>query len=464
MSGMADLPNVCVIGAGCSGIATTKALVEAGIDVDCFERSDRVGGLWAYREGAEKTAAYRSLHINTSRRRMEFSDHPMPDSYPDFPGHQQIADYFESYVDRFGIRGRIRFRTEVKRAVRGADGVWHIELAGGAVGRYAALAVANGHHWNPQWPDPPFPGSFAGTVMHSHAFVDAQPFIGKRVLVLGMGNSAMDIAVEASYQAERVLLAARRGAHVVPKYMFGKPIDTLATSAHIPFAIRVGMLRAMLRVVQGPVERYGLPRPDHRLGEAHPTVSADILSRVVHGAIVAKPNIAELLGDSVRFSDGSVEKVDAIIYCTGYRVTFPFFDEAFLAAADNDLPLYRRVFKPGIPNLAFIGLVQPLGALMPLAEAQGRWFADLLVGRYRLPADEDMVDDMGRERRQMFARYVKSRRHTMQVDFDDYLLALSRERRRGERRARKRGNTLPVPALLAPPLLPAREDGIRATE
>lgn len=435
---------MCVIGAGCSGLTATKALHEAGIEVDCFERSDRIGGLWAYRDGEAKTAAYRSLHINTSRSRMAFSDHPMPDSYPDFPGHRQIAEYFESYADRFGMRDRIQLGREVSRAVRSASGDWQVELGNGEQRRYAALVVANGHHWNPQWPDPPFPGSFAGTVMHSHSFVDARAFAGKRVLVLGMGNSAMDIAVESSYQAERVILAARRGAHIVPKYVFGRPVDSLGTSARVPFAIRIGILRALLRLVQGPVERYGLPRPDHKFGEAHPTVSSDILSRVAHGAVIARPNIAELLGDSVRFTDGTVEPVDVIIYCTGYKVTFPFFEDSFLAAADNDLPLFRRVFRPGVPNLAFIGLLQPLGAIMPLAEAQARWVADYLTGHYALPSDDDMRRDIDDERQRMFARYVKSRRHTMQVDFDDYLLALARERRRGARRARRRGHQLSV--------------------
>jgi hypothetical protein len=154
----------------------------------------------------------------------------------------------------------------------------------------------------------------------------------------------------------------------------------------------------------------------------------------------------------VRFTDGTVERVDVIIYCTGYKVTFPFFDESFLAAADNDLPLFRRVFKPGIANLAFIGLLQPLGAIMPLAEAQGRWVADYVTGRYALPSDDEMQRDIDDERQRMFARYVTSRRHTMQVDFDDYLLALAKERRRGEKRARKRGPHAPaaLPAADSP--------------
>jgi cation diffusion facilitator CzcD-associated flavoprotein CzcO len=417
---------------------------EAGIPVDCYEKTDRVGGLWVFREGAEKTAAYRWLHINTSRKRMEYSDYPMPASYPDFPSHDQIARYFDAYVDHFRVRDRIHFNSEVKRAAL-KDGVWEITLASGTK-HYDALLVANGHHWDPRWPEPPFPGDFKGTVMHSHSFVDARDFAGKRVLVLGMGNSAMDIAVESSYQAERVFLAARRGAHVVPKYLFGKPADSLAIKPWLPFAVRAAIFRGMLRLVQGPVEQYGLPKPDHRLGEAHPTISSDILSRVAHGTVIPKPNIKELQGDRVLFEDGTTEPVDVIVYCTGYKVSFPFFEPDFISAPDNDLPLFRRVFKPGLPNLAFIGLLQPLGAIMPLSEAQSTWVADYLRGRYALPSEPEMREHMHAERDKMFARYVSSKRHTMQVDFDDYLWDLAKERKRGERRAARNGGRLPVPA------------------
>ena len=168
------------------------------------------------------------------------------------------------------------------------------------------------------------------------------------------------------------------------------------------------------------MENYGLPKPDHRMGEAHPTLGP-VLSRLAHGEITPKPNIQALEGDSVRFADGSVEQVDVIVYCTGYRVTFPFFDEDFISAPDNDMPLFRRVWHPDHANLAFFGLLQPLGAIMPLAEAQGRWFASYLRGEYALPPRGEMLADMERERRAMFKRYVASKRHTMQVDYDTYL-------------------------------------------
>jgi len=258
-----------------------------------------------------------------------------------------------------------------------------------------------------------------------------------------MGNSAMDIAVESSEVANRTFLAARRGAWVIPKYLFGKPLDQLVTIPHIPVKLRLRAFEAMLKLTVGDMGRYGLPKPDHRLGQAHPTVSGRILDRIGHGAVTPKPNIAELMGDEVKFADGSVERADVIVYCTGYKVTFPFFDESFISAPDNDLPLFRRVFKPEIANLAFIGLLQPLGAIMPLAEFQSKWFASYLLGEYALPPRAEMLADIERERERMFRRYVKSKRHTMQVDFDDYLHALKKEIRRGQARARRGGNSRP---------------------
>src|SRR5690349_6480948 len=195
---MPDLPSVCVIGAGSSGIAAAKALHERGIPFDCFEKSDQVGGNWVFGNRNGMSSAYRSLHINTSRERMEYSDFPMPKSYPDFPHHTHIAKYFDDYVEHFGVRDRIRFETGVEHAARRPDGVWEIALDTGETLRYDTLFVANGHHWDARWPEPAFPGSdeFEGVQMHSHDYKGDDPnfFRDKHVVVLGMGNSAMDIA------------------------------------------------------------------------------------------------------------------------------------------------------------------------------------------------------------------------------------------------------------------------------
>ena len=443
MTASRSTSRVCLIGAGSSGIAAAKALFEAKIPFDCFETSDRVGGNWVFGNANGMSSAYEGLYINTSRERMAYSDFPMPRSYPDFPHHTQIASYFEAYVDHFGFRRTIEFQTSVTRVTKEPDGQWLVRLRHVNGGedeerRYSAVLVANGHHWDPLLPDPPFPGTFAGRELHAHHYKSKDELRGKRVVVVGMGNSAMDIAVESSEVAERTFLSGRRGVHVIPKYAFGRPIDQFFTSARLPWAIRQRMGEALQRLAVGDMARYGLPRPDHRLGEAHPTISGRILDRLTHGAITPKPNIAELAGERVRFTDGTVEVADVVVYCTGYKVTFPFFDPSFVSAKDNDLPLFMRVFHPEHAGLVFIGLLQPLGAIMPLAEAQGKWIARWLLGDYTLPPEREMRAHMEDERRNMFARYVKSKRHTMQVDFDDYLLELERELRRGAKRARTR--------------------------
>jgi cation diffusion facilitator CzcD-associated flavoprotein CzcO len=454
---MTQPPTVCVIGAGSSGIAAVKALNERGFRFDCFEASDRIGGNWVFKNRNGMSAAYRSLHINTSRGRMEYEDFPMPATYPDFPHHTNIAAYFDAYVDHFGFRDRITFETKVTRTERLCDGRWEVSTDRGATRAYDALIVANGHHWDPRWPEPAFPGQdgFAGTQLHAHDYTGEDPdfFRDKSVVVLGMGNSAMDIAVEASFAARNTYLAARRGAYVIPKYILGRPFDTLGASPRIPFALRRRAQAAMLRVIVGDMERYGLPKPDHRFGEAHPTVSDDVLSRIAHGEITPKPNIAELTARTVRFADGTEVEADIVVYCTGYKVTFPFLDPALIAAPDNDLPLFRRVFHPAVGGIYFVGLLQPIGAVMPLAELQSEWICDHLSGRYHLPPDAELRADIEAERAAMFKRYVASKRHTMQVDFDDYVLATRQERRRGERRAALAGHRLPVAPRPAAPVV-----------
>jgi thioredoxin reductase len=440
---MAAAEKVCIIGAGSSGIVACQVLNARRIPFDCFEKGSQVGGNWRFENDNGMSSAYRSLHINTSRRVMAFKTLPMPDHYPDYPDHFQMAAYFDEYVDHFGLREKIRFRTEVL-SVEPVEGEWEVtvEDSGGVreTHRYRAVLVANGHHWDPRGPEPAFPGAadFSGEQLHAHHYREPDVLRGKRVLVLGLGNSATDIAVEASRIADKTFLAMRRGAYVLPKYMNGKPIDEVSTPliSRLPLSVQRFFSVRMLGIAAGDMTAYGLPEPDHKLFEAHPTVSSELLPRLGHGDIAVKPNIDRYSGGrTVRFADGSEEEIDLVVYCTGYKITFPFFDPEVFSAPDNRLPLYRRVASVERPGLYLIGFIQPLGPIMPLAEAQAEWVADLLGGRARLPAPEEMRREIAVEEGKMRKRFVASKRHTVEVDFYPYLREIRRERKLAVQRA-----------------------------
>ena len=444
-----SFPRACVIGAGSCGIAAAKALYEARVPFDCFEMGPVVGGMWVFENPNGLSGCYRTLEMNTSCPRMAYSDFPPPDYYRDYPMHWQVREYFDRYVDHFGIRETIAFETEVERVERTDDGVFEVTIRGeGAAGgretlAYDAVLTANGHHWDPRWPEPPFPGELAGTQMHSHDFRDAEPFAGKRVVVVGGGNSGMDIACAASYVAEETFLSLRRGVHILRKRLKGKPIDQMLLPPWVPWRFKQKGFE-LLRRRSGDASEHGLPEPDHKVGHAHPTLSDEMLDRLRDGAVTPKPNIRALRGETLLFEDGSEERVDVIIYCTGYKVSFPFFDEGFISAPDNDLPLFRRTIHPQVEGVYPMGLAQPLGALMPLAEEQGKWIADHLTGRYHPPPADQMRADIAAEREAHFERFYRSKRHTMEVDFDEWLNGVRRERKRGAERAAARGNALGI--------------------
>jgi dimethylaniline monooxygenase (N-oxide forming) len=439
---MASGDRVCVIGAGSSGIVACQVLGARGIEYDCFEKGSQIGGNWRYENDNGMSSAYRSLHINTSRKVMAFKSLPMPDHYPDYPDHFQMAAYFDEFADHFGLRERIAFRTEVLAVEQVDDGGWEVTIEG-ADGRethsYGAILVANGHHWDPRWPEPAFPGSeeFAGEQIHVHHYREPDVLPGKRVLVLGLGNSATDVAVESSRIADKTFLASRRGAYVLPKYLNGRPIDEISNPviSMLPLSVQRFFTLRMLGVASGDPTAYGLPKPDHKLLEAHPTVSSELLPRLGHGDIEVKPNIDRFSGGrTVRFVDGSEEEIDLVVYCTGYKMTFPFFDPALLSAPDNQLPLYRRVASVERPGLYFIGFIQPLGPIMPLAEAQCEWIADLVSGRASLPPEAEMRKAIAETEAKQRKRFVASKRHTVEVDFHPYLREIRRERKSAAQR------------------------------
>lgn len=435
--------KACIIGAGPSGFSTAKRLKDEGVAYDCFEASDEIGGTWYYKNPNGTSACYQSLHIDTSKWRLAFEDFPVPNDWPDFPSHAQLFDYFKAYVDHFGLRPTITFNTRVEHAERLVDGTWQVRLSTGETRRYDMLFVCNGHHWDARMPD--FPGEFEGAAFHAHAYRDPfDPFDmhGKNVVVVGMGNSAMDIASELSQRpiARNLWVAARRGVWVLPKYMDGKPADKAAAPVWMPRKLGISLARKKIKATIGRMEDYGLPRPDHEPLAAHPSVSGDFLIRAGSGDIKFKPNIKRFEGRNVRFEDDSVEQVDAVVFATGYNISFPFFtDPKLLPDAEQRFPLFKRMMIPGINNLFFMGLAQPLPTLVNFAEQQSKLAAAYLTGRYRPPAEAEMRKVIARDEAFHLGQYYQSKRHTIQVDFGHYVHDLMKEIRKGEARARKAG-------------------------
>lgn len=412
--------RVCIIGAGSSGMVATRALHEAKIPFDCFEKGSNIGGNWLYNNDNGMSSAYQSLHINTSKQLMAYQNYPMPDYYPDYPGHQLIHKYFESYTEHFGLRDKITFNTSVEKVEKLADHHYRVSTNRFPPREYTDVIIANGHHWSRKWAD--FDGKFTGSVSHSHDYKSYQGFEGKKVLIVGIGNSAVDIACELTTVAQSVTLSTRSGAYILPKYLFGRPTDHLSKPplAYIPLFIRRIVLRLVLKLSTGNQANFGFPAPKRPILSDHPTISQDFLNKVGHGMIHIKPNIKKLDERQVIFEDGSAEEFDHIIYCTGYNIDFPFFDNAFFNAAQNELPLYQYVVDPHNPGLYFIGFIQAVGSIMPLAELQAFWVAKILKNESQLPTKEKMLHWIHKNRQKMDAQYKKSSRHTIQVEFFPY--------------------------------------------
>lgn len=420
--------KACIIGAGASGLAAAKALKDKNIDFDWYEKGSYIGGIWKYQNDNKVSACYKSLHINTSKQIMSYSDFPMPDDYPNYPSHELIYNYFVDYARNNGLLNKVQFKSEVKRVEKLADNQYKVTIEGKEPKIYEHVLVCNGHHWKPKYPE--FKGSFTGKTMHSHDYKTFDGFEDKKVLIVGIGNSAVDIACELTKVADKVVISTRSGAHVVPKYFFGLPTDHLTGLQPLPFLpveIQRTFLQGMLLIARGKQENYGLPQPKRKLLSEHPTISQELLHYAGHGEITFKPNIKELKGEEVIFEDGTSESFDIIIYATGYYISFPFLDSSVVDTTNNEVELYLKVIPPHHKGLYFIGLIQPLGPIMPLSEVQSIWVAHLISGKCQLPSATEMEKRIREDKEKMQKRYGKSTRHTIQVDYTPYKTLIEKQ-------------------------------------
>jgi dimethylaniline monooxygenase (N-oxide forming) len=429
MSARPGAADIAVIGAGSSGLAALKALLDQGLAVDCFERGSDLGGLWRYENDNGLSGAYASLRTNVSRARMQYPSFPMPFSYAEFPGHREMAAYLDAYADAFELREFIRFRAAVERLELDPSAGWWLTWDDGSVRRYRAVVVAIGLFWCPKVPA--HPGAFGGVTIHSHEYRTPGQFEGRRVLVVGAGQSAAEIAVEVSRLAARTLMAVRSRTHVLPRWIGGKPYDTADIDPLNRIPWRLMNLVYGLRVARelGPTPA-SWPVGVHQLLEGIPIVSSDLLPAVLEGDIVVKPAIDRLRQDRVHFVDGSEEMVDCIIYCTGYRTSLPFLSSSLVSANGRDFPLYRRIVPPDIGGLFFVGFVDAPGGLLPVVEAQGEWVAAVLAGQLPLPTQKRMWQAIERPERRTRQRFPGEGPESIRCDPHAYRRLLLADLRR----------------------------------
>lgn len=421
--------RICVIGAGPSGITAIKNLVDEGLDVVAYDRNSDVGGNWIYNENESHSSVFETTHIISSKTLSQYEDYTFDDfdtSVADYPSHDELRNYFQAYARKFGLYPYIQFNTLVKDCKRKGEDSWEITIEQDGVSKtegFTDLVVCNGHHWQPIMPQ--YQGTFTGKFLHSHHFKKAEPFRGKKVLVIGGGNSACDVAVETSRVSSKTAISWRRGYRIVPKFLFGKPTDVFASRLRfLPSSIKYFLSGLTVKLVNGPNSIYGLQDPDHKVAATHPTINDELLYKIRHGKVKPRVDIEKMDGKRVHFKDGSSEEFDVIIACTGYVLAHPFFTKDFIDYSKGPVPLYLKMFHECYQNLYFVGMFQPLGCIWPGSELQAKIAARELAGKWKRP--ENMAKLCKREVTHPHIRQVNSPRHRITVDYHRFVSDLKK--------------------------------------
>ncbi|XP_072552162.1 flavin-containing monooxygenase 5 [Salminus brasiliensis] len=440
--------RVAVIGAGNSGLTCIKCCLDEGLVPVCFESSDDIGGLWRFKETpeAERASIYRSLVVNTSKEMMCFSDFPMPAHYPNYMPHSLLLQYFQLYAEHFDLLKHIHFQTTVCSVRQRHDfsysGQWEVvtESRDGCKETHVfdGVFVCSGHFTHPVTPLSSFPGieTFPGKCCHSWEYKDPDAFHGKRVLVIGIGNSGTDIAVEISRVAEKTFLSTREGSWVVGRMAgSGLPLDLMVNRRSVAMLFQL-LPRVLLNWVaertynQKHDHRLYALQPSHRILDRRPIINDELPGRILQGALQIKPNIKEFCGSTVVFDNGVTEEgIDSIIFCTGYKATFPYLPPSMNNGPEGELILFKRVFPLCLerPTLAIIGLLNATGSIMPVVEMQARWATRVITGLNRLPPLATMQKMIRKEMKAKIKRYACPKKAALEHDFLPYMDSIAQE-------------------------------------
>lgn len=406
--------DTCVIGAGPAGLAVARALAERSLPYTHLERHTGSGGIWDI--DSPGSPMYESAHFISSRTLSGFGGFPMPDHFADYPPHRQVLSYLRSFADAYGLSDRIEFGVEVENVEKNADGTWTVTRSDGRQSVHGQVVVCTGSQWHPNIPE--LPGEFSGEVRHTVGYRSAEELRGKRVLVVGAGNSGCDIACDAARSADHAVISMRRGYWFIPKHLFGRPVDTIANSGpHLPMWLAQRVFGALLRIINGDPTRLGLPKPDHKLFETHPAINSMLIHHLQHGDITAKPGIARTEGGTVYFTDGTSDDFDLVLLATGYVHKVPVAQRYF---GDEQHPdLYLSSFSREHEGLFGIGFVETNAGAYQLFDMQAQLIAGYLHDvRHQRPNAERFAQRIRADRPDLSGglKLVDSPRHTGYVD------------------------------------------------
>ncbi len=423
---------VAVIGAGSSGLAAARAFRRCGFDVQVFEIEDEVGGNWNFDK--PRARVYDTTHTVSSKPFTQYPDFPMPDGFPDYPHHTQILEYLKRYSAHFGLDELISFRSEITACERADGGGWRLTVRDLDEGRtrqelFRAVIVANGHNWSPKIPE--IPGELDAEVIHSADYREASIFQGQRVLVVGAGNTGCDVVVEAARRGDAAFHSTRRGYWYAPKFVLGKPGDQiydLLLSLRLPASVVQTCLETAVRLTLGHPTKAGLPEPDHRFLETHPVTNDLLVFYAKHGRITPCADISRFDGDRVVFDDGDSQKVDLVVFCTGYHIDIPFLDARYFRIHRARPETYLNVFSPKADDLFFIGFIQPDSGQFKLVHWQSVAAARYLRAQTTAPSRaaefQRRIQRGVSERADGGIDYAESSRHFLEVQHMDYLRRL----------------------------------------